>query len=425
MQWQGIIYGLIISFLLTRILTGTRWFRQFGFSNKLIWLVFTLRFLGTVFQQAIYTYYYTDRSKADVFKFYDDGIFLSNVASSSFADYFRIILGLNIDSTHFHVNYFDKMNSWLKPFESGFYNDNHIMIRLNSIFSWVSGGYYEVSSQIFTFLGLCGIFLLIAAIIEDKKLKNRALLLIGILPSSILWLVGSLKETVLIFGLGLFLFGALEMMKKKSVQTKSIIVLIVGVFILIQIKIYFLLVLIPVMAAYLFNHQWKLSFYKYVFALVFFGSAVLLFFHLLNIDISETISRKQHEFISHMEATKAGSAFEITPIQPSYLELLWRAPIAALTSLIRPFAPSGFGEILMVLENIIFVSILAFWFKDYRSKRLTQNENALWILPLAIILLALIGLTTPVFGAIMRYRAPILLLLVLVFTPANFKLRKL
>tara|TARA_B110000046_G_scaffold61814_1_gene69446 strand:+ start:2288 stop:2683 length:396 start_codon:yes stop_codon:yes gene_type:complete len=102
-----------------------------GVTSALIVILYSSKMLGTLALQWLYTYYYPQRGTADIFRFYDDGLILFEVAKGNIGHYTRIMCGLYDPVDGFKSIYFEQMNSWIKPFEGGLYNDNIIMIKLN------------------------------------------------------------------------------------------------------------------------------------------------------------------------------------------------------------------------------------------------------------------------------------------------------
>ena len=60
----------------------------------------------------IYTKYYRERHLADIFKFYDDSIILSESLFTNPIDYFKILLNLDFDKEYFENTYYINMNHW-------------------------------------------------------------------------------------------------------------------------------------------------------------------------------------------------------------------------------------------------------------------------------------------------------------------------
>jgi hypothetical protein len=110
------------------------------------------------------------------------------------------------------------------------------------------------------------------------------------------------------------------------------------------------------------------------------------------------------------------SYIETTPINNSFTQLLKNIPEAFINSIIRPF-PNDPGS------NLKYLSFLEVWFlfgflifAIIRHRKLNNEERSLIIglLIFAMLLFLIIGWTTPVIGAITRYRFPAQLALVII-----------
>jgi hypothetical protein len=126
-------------------------------------------------------------------------------------------------------------------------------------------------------------------------------------------------------------------------------------------------------------------------------------------------------------APGCASFIETTMIMDSPEQLLKNIPEALVNSLIRPF-PSDPGSKLKFLAVIETWFILAFLLMAFFYRRTITQEHRTMIFSLgvfALLLLLLIGWTTPVLGAIARYRFPAQLALILIgsviIKPLNFK----
>ncbi|MDP4933607.1 MAG: hypothetical protein NWR30_02750 [Salibacteraceae bacterium] len=79
MQIIGIIISLIIAGIFGFGLMKSEWINRSGFIKWVLIAALVMKVIGTYFQQALYTYYYTDRSTADIYRFFDDGVLLKEV----------------------------------------------------------------------------------------------------------------------------------------------------------------------------------------------------------------------------------------------------------------------------------------------------------------------------------------------------------
>lgn len=115
-------------------------------------------------------------------------------------------------------------------------------------------------------------------------------------------------------------------------------------------------------------------------------------------------------------APGCASYIETTPISNSAIQLVKNIPEALTNSVIRPF-PNDDGSNLKYLSFIEVWGIFAFLiFSVYNRRTINQREKGIIfiLVTFALVLFLLIGWTTPVLGAITRYRFPAQLAIVLV-----------
>lgn len=127
--------------------------------------------------------------------------------------------------------------------------------------------------------------------------------------------------------------------------------------------------------------------------------------------------------------TECGSYIELTAINNDFGQLIKNVPEALTNAAFRPtfWDPGGALRIINFLETIGLFGLLFFGFWYNRKYRTTEEKNIiLFLLSFSTILLVLIGWTTPVLGAIVRYRLPAYLALFLIAfigsRPFKFKL---
>jgi hypothetical protein len=104
----------------------------------------------------------------------------------------------------------------------------------------------------------------------------------------------------------------------------------------------------------------------------------------------------------------AGSTIHISRLDPTVFSLIKTAPFALYNSLCKPslFSSKSFLEKFSAVENalVILFLIICVWFKKQ-----TYNRNLFAMcLFICLVILLLIGYTTPVAGAIVRYKVPIM-----------------
>ena len=124
-----------------------------GLSRKVISAIFILKIITGVALYLIYTYYYTDRRSADIFKYFDDGKIIFNTLFVNPIHYLQIICGIDTDAEYLK-QYLNKTDFWYKPRDTQVYNDNRTIIRFNAIAMLISFGYYSVHSVFMNFVSI-------------------------------------------------------------------------------------------------------------------------------------------------------------------------------------------------------------------------------------------------------------------------------
>ncbi len=291
----------------------------------------------------------------------------------------------------------------------------NIIIKILAIFNFITRGSFLLNSVLFSgfgFLGSVGIY----RFLSRKNVKNIAALICSfLLPSTILFTAGIHKDSLVFLGLGLFLF-AMKQIANYSVNWKSITLLLVSFFLILVIRNYVALLLLPFALAYLITGRSTIKPVRVYGILLVAGSLLFFAWVLLlpSYNPVTVIAKRQHEFL---KLNLAASQIKIDTVQDlqSFANALPRAGLNVFT---KPF-PGEFPNIFFSLFGIemvfylftIFMGII-FYFRSGKKK---LTSTALFCLFFSITILMIIGLITPNAGTIFRYRALYLPLLLYPF----------
>lgn len=199
--------------------------------------VFVLKVLSGFLLFLVYTYYYTDRSTSDIWKYYDDGMVMFSALGHQPLDFFKMLFGLGNDTAHFE-QYYDQMNHWYRPYGSSIANDTHTIIRFNAFMRLFSLGHYNVHSVVANFLGLIGLTGILHFLKQMAPTKEKWFFAgVFLMPGMMFWASGVLKEPLLLFGLGLFLFGVMKLVND-GFSIQRLILIVLSLFFLATVKSY-------------------------------------------------------------------------------------------------------------------------------------------------------------------------------------------
>ncbi len=408
-------YFSIFIFLIFRC----RFFKRLPFSPFILSVVFLLKLLAGLALLWIYSHYYSDRLSSDVLKYFDDSKALFKAFQTGhYVDFFKMVTGIRSSEPEL-MKYYQETEFWFKDFNYHLYNDNRTVIRFNALALIFSHGSLYIHTLFMAFLSFIGETAIFKVFFRFfKKKKYELLVAVFLIPSVIFWTSGVLKEGILMFALGIFVFGIIKL-SENSFKPKTITSLIFGLFLLAVTKFYILVALIPG----IFTFLWIKKFPRFGF--VKFLATHLMFLIIIGINpipkfnFVEITAQKQHDFINMVEAMgNVNSYYQIPRLEPSVWSMLKNSPIALFNSIFRPL-PSDLHSVIMLLpflENIFLLVLLILLIFYHQKLSEEFSPYLFFIISFSAILLILVGLTTPVIGALVRYKVPVLpFLFILIF----------
>ncbi|MBK6893686.1 MAG: hypothetical protein IPH00_11225 [Flavobacteriales bacterium] len=127
-------------------------------------------------------------------------------------------------------------------------------------------------------------------------------------------------------------------------------------------------------------------------------------------DILMLITQKQRDMLGVVSLTDPGSYITATPLAPTLFSFLQQAPHALYMTFLSPFATGDLGGLglLSALENMVMVVLLPVAALRARPWARIDLPLLLYFVSFCLFLGLLIGWTTPVVGALVRYRVPLL-----------------
>ncbi len=414
MGWiLSLFYFALIIFLLPRI----PFVKRSGLKPNEIRLVFSLKVLAGFALWAIYFFYYgNDRVSADAFRFFDDALIIYGALLEQPLVYVKIISGIGMNDPEV-VELVDQLNNWYKPYNQGVYNDNQSIIRFNAICMLFSFGFFHVHTvliNLISFLGLMGIYRILK---KELRLHRYALIAsVFLIPQVWLWGSGVLKEGLVLGAIGLLFFGIWHLLVYRCYRTQNIAAALLGLGGLLLVKNYLLLCLLPAFLFLILDYfvpRLKIWFAATISAMVSVIGLMVLS-QVESIALLEKLVSKQVDFIRLGIMSDSGSYFEIPRLKPELFSFIKAAPEAMMNVLFRPFIGDAdsllaiFSSIeAMIIALLIFIALV-----PWQRGRIWNSKIFYFGLFFSVSLFLLIGLVTPVAGAIVRYKIPALIFIV-------------
>lgn len=372
--------------------------------------LFGLKLLAGAALFVVYTQVYPDRSTADIFKYFDDSAVMHAALGERPMDFLRMLTGVGNDSPYFTERYYLVMNNWVRQYENNVYNDSHTMIRLNAVLRILSQGHYAVHTVFACAFSMVGLVALHRALAPWAKGMERGLAAVVFLwPSVLFWPSAPLKESLLMLGLGLFLWGALHSGRPRR---PVILAAVIGLAVMLVVKFYVLFCLVPGVLAVLLQRWRGGGIGRYALA-THLGAVVLVMVSgtlFPGYDVLELFRVKQKDFIGMATGVGSGSLVEMPLLGDGVWGFVRNAPHALYMTFLSPFEAADRGAVGLAgaLENaaLLLLPVLALWRR--RSWPHMDRSALLFTCSFLLLLALVIGWTVPVVGALVRYRVPLL-----------------
>jgi len=409
-----ILLTIAYSALFIFIINKMQFFHVDGISKRTFSLLFILKLFFGFSLWAIYTFYYTDRATADIYKYFDDSAVIYNTLKTNPIDYFKLLFGIGNNTPAFD-RYYSEMNFWARKVDSNIYNDSHTIIRFNALVRLFSFGYYNVHTVVICFLSLIGLTAIYKTFVTHLQDKKRELLFaVFLLPSVLFWGSGVLKEGLIFFALGLLIYYS-----SKLVSLKAIVICILMALLLAFSKFYVWLAIFPsiVLLVWINKTNAKNIFLKFGTIIVFIGAIGLNIDSFTNIQNPlVTLSQKQYEFnllanghltdANHNPIPVANSIIQTNKLEPTLYSFLVNSPQAFVNTFLRPFIWELKSPLMLLsgLETLLIILTLILSLCFIKTLKIIKWEYVLFCISFVLIQFLIIGETTPIIGAIARYK---------------------
>lgn len=343
-------------------------------------------------------------------------LFSSHDASSSYApSYFSVAsvgrppMWIYRDPNSWFVS---KVASVFSFFTFGSYLSLNLLFGLIS--SWISWRFFQFAKQV-----------------TEIKTRNVALATLFI-PSVGFWCGSLMKDTIVYCAslIGTMGFVYISQWKSKKKVVSVLLIICAAYFLLHTRSFVFLALLVGFLAVFIFKKysgERKILNVLGRFVLVL-CSLVLLAWYFSNAqqlgDLSPDELLKKAEITQKDFQTNAiytGKRYDIGNIDFTLVGLLKSAPAAIATTLFKPFIWEASNPLMLLngLENILFfVLFIQFVLQFRQRKKLPLTSSNLLVFSLVFVLLMafFIGITSGLYGVLVRMKADILVFLLLILS---------
>lgn len=378
-------------------------------SRRHLLFFFLLKVAAGVGLTLIYTYYYTDKAKADIWRYFNDSCIISPLLFTQPLHWFKIMSGIGINDPD-TFQYLLSTQYFSHPGHDMVTN-NTFIIRVNVLLNYLSFRNIFINTLFFNFISFAALTALFKALRPYFQPLPQVLYVpLFLLPAVLFWGAGLLKESILFTGVSLYLYALL------TPANRSTNLLLIGGFILLALTKLQVALLALVCFTLFMGLRKKAPAANLRLAALVAGMALV--YALAGDKAAHILLAKRNEFIELALKENAGSYMDARLIEPTAGNLIALLPEAFVNAVLRPFlwdAGKAFQKI-FGLENLLFLVLLI---APLRYFKLPTGQGRLLCFGFATFALLnylVIGITVPIIGAIVHYRiiaTPFLLLTVL------------
>lgn len=387
---------------------------------------FWYKMLGAFGFYLVYAFYYRG---GDSCTYFVNGVaFNEYMIFENFGDGLRVIFS-NIWGV-------DDLPAWIVNKSIYYYQEGYILrnskallvVRVSAVVSIFSLNSYLCTCMTFGFLSYLAIFKLFVLFCELFPMLHKQFSFAFLkIPSVIFWGSAVNKDTICLAMLCVLIYTFYRQFVQLRFSLKYMLYMLLSIYLIFNIKNYILIAAIPgLFVLALVNYQNKIvgSNFRFVTTPLMILVAALSFAFLYQSiakDFEElstnSIEERAEGFMidhSRIQETQGGSGYSLGEFEYTTSGILKKAPLALAVTLFGPF-PWQVRNIVMLLSTLESTYFLYLFFITLVNrkginlffKRLT-NPILLFCISFVIILGVTVGLTSFNYGALVRFKIPVL-----------------
>lgn len=409
----------IVAFIhITLIATFSFWLwkREVSSLRIYFWPALTLKILAGVALGLLYSHYY---SVGDTFQYFEDGKKLAELAHEDVKTYFVFLWSGNES--------FDIWTTIVLTEPRALF-----LIKIVSMLSFVTLNNYWIISIYFSMASFFGAWLLVKQIVVlSQSYKHAAVAAILFFPSVVFWSSGLIKESLAMACLFFLSSLFLKTWIKQKLTLMEWIFLMLTLWMLWNLKYYYLAVFLPIVFTSLvvkflilpILNTKKVFIRLMVWLIVLVLPVAAISFVRPNFYPERFLHVIVLNYQSFLDRSDGNDAIQYYDLQPNVVSVLINSPWALISGLFRPFVweSNTVFQFLVAVENafILVLTIVAL----FRSRKVFQSPHRLLVFSIVsytIMLCIFLALSTPNFGTLARYKVgcmPFFLFVILVDNP--------
>lgn len=290
-----------------------------------------------------------------------------------------------------------------------------------NIFSFNSYIGLSILSSVVLFSGFWKLFYIYKK--EFPEVKKQLAFAILFIPSVVFWASGILKDSVVLSSAGWFTYCIYKFFIEKTYKMKYLFGLVFFVYIILNIKPYVIIALLPGTIIWIFYekaHKIQNNIIKFFIIPFFFtlsiGLGLFTISQLGNVLGEYSIDNINKKAVITQQDLKrveySSNSFDIGEFDGSFQSYLTKAPLAINAALFRPYIWEARNPVMILagLENIFILGLTLFLLIKLKFigffKYIFRNPLLLFSILFSLIFAYSVGMTISNFGALVRLKTP-------------------
>jgi len=274
-----------------------------------------------------------------------------------------------------------------------------------------------------SYFGIWNLFIMLCDYYKNLKFEMAIALLF--IPSMVFWGSGILKDTFTFSAVCWFVYSFNNVVFFRKRLILNSVYLIVALYVILAIKPYIFMVLLPSIILWVSIDRILQIKNRLVVVLVVpiiyissigvgYGVLELLSGVLADYSLDNIVTKAVETQTDLKKDYYGGNAFDIGTIDASFTGILKKAPSAIVAGLFRPFIWEANNAVMAVsgLENLVMLLLLVWITVKVGLWKLIRfifaNPLMLFMLSFAVLFAFSVGLTTSNFGALVRFKIPLI-----------------
>lgn len=377
------------------------------------------KLIGTFVFCSIYLFYYNG---GDTISYFESSMAMVNLFYKNPQYYIEVMLSAPSTETR---SLFDDKTGF--PYAYMFFDHHTFMvIKLTSIFSIITSKSYFLTSLLISYVAYFGVWKLFQTFRSyAPEIDNKIAWAVLYFPSPLFWGGGVSKDTFTYMATALFVYSAHRFFILKRREVTNVIIVLISSWLIVTIKPYIFLVLFPGGLLWIFYD--KLTRIKNPFVTFVVFPVMLIVVTILSFYVLSSIGGSMSKFsidkafktaaVTNYDLKQSyygGSSFDIGDYDGTITGIFKLFFPALNAGLYRPYIWESRSIVILFagLENLFLIGFTFYVLYKTKIKGAFQitarNPIILFCLIFSILFAFMIGLTTSNFGALVRFKIPLL-----------------